>query len=332
MEVLNDLNEKGMATGYQYIVVNGERYYFDRKFVSDYGLKDAQIDAFRADIAQKSNIEISEQTYKKNNNGYRSIGIMPNGNYIVYDSKNKYGVFDSNGNIIIPFIYDKIEPIMKKNGEIVHEDFYVAQRKERKIVNPKDGAEFYVGDSKTGMISSKGVEILPFSNSKVDKIIYEEEKDLIHCVNNGNYKGVYAQGGFAGYEKDVVTIDGTKLEQEFSKQINYNEVPETFNSQEKINNQELVETNPEFIDQFNVFIKKYNNYLTLCSGDTMKIDTNFASQLLDDANYLMDELIKMKDSVERDELVRYGMQLEQYANNLQNHINLVNQASSIFKR
>jgi len=54
--------------------------------------------------------------------------------------------------------------------------------------------------------------------------------------------------------------------------------------------------------------------------------------MLDVANYLMDELIKMKDSVERDEFVRYGMQLEQYANNLQNHINLANQASSIFKR
>lgn len=464
MKILNDLNEKGIATGHQYIVVNGERYYFDREFVSDYGLKDAEIDAFRVEIAQKSNIELSHQKHKTDNSGYRSIGIMPNGNYIVYNSKRKYGVFDSNGNIVVPFIYEKIEPIMKNNGETVHDNFYIAKRKVRKMVDPKDGSEFYLGDSKAVIVSSKGEESFPVCQSKMgqicyfDKIIYDEQNDLLNCVSNDYYKGVYARGGYAGYEnpltinaseleqyftqhhidrnptfitrfnaflnkyvnetffwndhtridtnvvsqlldeinylmdeltkmegkfardelisfamhlkkiennlqnyikhsnfsnsqrkeriigeptleeniseegKDVMPLDGPPIEQEYGRQSNIDEVHQTIEPQQELHNQESVETNSVFIDQFNMFIKKYNEYLAMCYGDTMNVDINFVSQLLDTANYLMDELIKMKDSVIRDELVRYGMQLEQYANNLQNHINLVNQASSIFRR
>lgn len=334
MEIKNEIDENQNATGYQYILVNGEKYYFDRKKVSEYTLNDAEIDSYRTALANDANIELSSQTYKKNDNYYISVGIMSDGNCIVHNSAGRYGVFDSFGNIVIPFIYDKIEPIMKKNGEIVHKDFYIAKRKEREIVDPKDGKKFYVGDLKSSIISSTGDEIIPFEGSKIETILYDDEKDLLHCVNSGSYNGVYAQSGYAGYSKDVVTIDGAKLDRIYEKKVDENSRTIDEKQTEQILKDESNYGNidSKFLDDFNLFEKRYREYLTMVSGDTMHIDTNFASQLLDTSNYLLDQLNKMKDTLNKDDFIRYAMCLEQYVENLNNHLKYVNQASSIFNR
>ena len=71
-----------------------------------------------------------------------------------------------------------------------------------------------------------------------------------------------------------------------------------------------------------ICLKKYNEYMTMVSNGTMHIDSNSYYEFLANANYLINQLNKKKNVISKEDYIRYAMFLEQYTENLSNHIKI----------
>lgn len=355
-----DEEVNGKITGRKYIVINDEKYYFDQKYVSNnYTTLDAEIDAFRKKLAEAANIELSMDSYKSFDGKYITMGMLPNGNMIVYNSKREYGVVDINGNIVVPFKYNKIQSLRDSNGKIVHQDFFIAESKKGYV--PSYG---YMRDRFShyrGIVTAGGIELFSIDDMKLDSIDYESSKDLIHCNKYENWRGLANGKGYSGFDEDTITISGEQLyslleekqnskndknmnEQENTKQVLENlkksidkelaSLEESNNKQinSNLENQQITKEEQQFLIKFNNFIKEYNNYKNQVEQSVMHIDTNKSSQLLEMNEYLKDQLNLIKEVIGNEKYIKYGVTLDELYDRLKQHTNSLNEASSIFHK
>ena len=199
--------QKGFAIPRQYVVLNGDKYYFSQEYIATPKTsEELEADRISQELAAAAGIEVPESSTFKNSH-YANTGLLPNGNMILKDPTGMMGMVDSYGDILIDFKYHSIKPITNRNNEIVHDNCFIAESNNSHFSEKINNVVY-----STGIIESDGTELYPIDESDVEAIRYDDENDILHCCNYNDFVGLaYSETGF---EKDRKTIYGDELEYE----------------------------------------------------------------------------------------------------------------------
>lgn len=202
--------QKGFAIPRQYVVLNGDKYYFSQEYIATPKTsEELEADRISQELAAAAGIEVPESSTFKNSH-YANTGLLPNGNMILKDPTGMMGMVDSYGDILIDFKYHSIKPITNRNNEIVHDNCFIAESNNSHFSEKINNVVY-----STGIIESDGTELYPIDESDVEAIRYDDENDILHCCNYNDCVGlVYSKTGF---EKDIKTIYGYELESGYDR-------------------------------------------------------------------------------------------------------------------
>ena len=202
--------QKGFAIPRQYVVLNGDKYYFNQEYIATPKTsEELEADRISQELAAAAGIEVPESSTFKNSH-YANTGLLPNGNMILKDPTGMMGMVDSYGDILIDFKYHSIKPITNRNNEIVHDNCFIAESNNSHFSEKINNVVY-----STGIIESDGTELYPIDESDVEAIRYDDENDILHCCNYNDWVGlVYSKTGF---EKDIKTIYGYELESGYDR-------------------------------------------------------------------------------------------------------------------
>ena len=199
--------QKGFAIPRQYVVLNGDKYYFNQEYIAiPKTSEELEADRISQELAAAAGIEVPESSTFKNSH-YANTGLLPNGNMILKDPTGMMGMVDSYGDILIDFKYHSIKPITNRNNEIVHDNCFIAESNNSHFSEKVNNVVYF-----TGIIESDGTELYPIDESDVEAIRYDDENDILHCCNYNDWVGLaYSETGF---EKDRRTIYGNELSED----------------------------------------------------------------------------------------------------------------------
>lgn len=199
--------QKGFAIPRQYVVLNGDKYYFSQEYIATPKTsEELEADRISQELAAAAGIEVPESSTFKNSH-YANTGLLPNGNMILKDPTGMMGMVDSYGDILIDFKYHSIKPITNRNNEIVHDNCFIAESNNSHFSEKVNNVVY-----STGIIESDGTELYPIDESDVEAIRYDDENDILHCCNYNDWVGLaYSETGF---EKDRRTIYGNELSED----------------------------------------------------------------------------------------------------------------------
>ena len=202
--------QKGFAIPRQYVVLNGDKYYFNQEYIATPKTsEELEADRISQELAAAAGIEVPESSTFKNSH-YANTGLLPNGNMILKDPTGMMGMVDSYGDILIDFKYHSIKPITNRNNEIVHDNCFIAESNNSHFSEKINNVVY-----STGIIESDGTELYPIDESDVEAIRYDDENDILHCCNYNDWVGLaYSKTGF---EKDIKTIYGYELESGYDR-------------------------------------------------------------------------------------------------------------------
>lgn len=202
--------QKGFAIPRQYVVLNGDKYYFNQEYIATPKTsEELEADRISQELAAAAGIEVPESSTFKNSH-YANTGLLPNGNMILKDPTGMMGMVDSYGDILIDFKYHSIKPITNRNNEIVHDNCFIAESNNSHFSEKVNNVVY-----STGIIESDGTELYPIDESDVEAIRYDDENDILHCCNYNDWVGLaYSKTGF---EKDIKTIYGYELESGYDR-------------------------------------------------------------------------------------------------------------------
>ena len=202
--------QKGYAIPRQYVVLNGDKYYFNQEYIATPKTsEELEADRISQELAAAAGIEVPERSTFKNSY-YANTGLLPNGNMILNDPTGMVGMVDPYGDILVDFKYHSIKPITNRNNEIVHDNCFIAESNNSHFSEKMNDVVY-----STGIVESDGTELYPIDESDVETIRYDDENDILHCCNYRDWVGLaYSKTGF---EKDIKTIYGYELESGYDR-------------------------------------------------------------------------------------------------------------------
>lgn len=199
--------QKGFAIPRQYVVLNGDKYYFSQKYIAiPKNEHELNADRISQELVAVAGIEVSEKSFFKDPY-YANAGLLPNGNMILKDPTGMMEMVDPYGDILVDFKYHSIEPITNRYKEIVHGGYFIAESNNACFSNHMNRVIY-----PTGIIDEKGTELYSIDESNVEAISYDDVNDVFHCCNYSDWVGLaYSKTGF---EKDIKTIYGYELSED----------------------------------------------------------------------------------------------------------------------
>lgn len=199
--------QKGFAIPRQYVVLNGDKYYFSQEYIAiPKNEHELNVDRIVQELSVAAGIEVSEKSAFKDPH-YENTGLLSNGNMILKDPTGMVGMVNPYGDILVDFKYHSIKPITNRYNEIVHDDFFIAESNNSHFSNHMNRVVY-----PTGIIDEKGTEIYLIDESNIEAISYDDENDILHCCNYNDWVGLaYSKTGF---EKDRKTIYGSELSED----------------------------------------------------------------------------------------------------------------------
>lgn len=196
--------QKGFDIPRQYVILNGDKYYFSQEYVPDLLSKsDISQEQIARELSEATGIEMSPLNSKKGH--YKNVGLLPNGNMILNDPLGMVGMINPYGDILIDFNYHSLNPITNKNGEIVHDECLIAESNSSYFSNAANRIVY-----PTGIVNVNGTELYPIDDSNVEDISYDALEDVFHCCNYNDWVGL--ANSKTGFDKDIKTIEGYDLE------------------------------------------------------------------------------------------------------------------------